>query len=92
MQADYVFTMPDGIMGHHSRPVVTLLRDQDDNLKHQELKAHVYSGDYFSLLATRLDEISQTLASEEPANIALQHIVNDLLYLQRYYKVTKKTN
>ena len=76
---------------NHAVESVTYLADTDAQTDHQELKAHVRSGDYFSLLATKLDEVSQQLVDNKPEQtIALQHLIDDLLYLQKHYNIVQK--
>ena len=94
--SDYRLAALTGILSHTPAPVIYLedadeLKDIDDHLKTQELKAHVRSGDYFSLLATRLDDISQALSDSSPEQtILLQHLIDNLLYLQKHYNIVAK--
>lgn len=71
--------------------------DADDSLVRLgggklELESHIRSGDYFSMLATRLDDIASclnrgdTLPHEE-----INRLVNDLLYIDRHYHLTRKS-
>ncbi len=48
------------------------------------------SGDCFVTLATRLDKIAQGLSMDSAEQIELEHIVNDLFYLQDNWSVTAK--
>jgi len=67
-----------------------ILRDEPLPDKHQ-LVALIRSGDYFSVLATQLDEINQVVASTNLSeSIKLQQAVDTLLELQRHYKIIKK--
>lgn len=70
-----------------------LLRDgelEDEELL-SELTAHVRSGEYFAMLATNIDAISDRLvAANEAEQEQLQRIADDLLELQLKYKITKK--
>lgn len=50
--------------------------------------AEVASGDYFTLIASRLDEISH-LTDDYGAKIWLEGIVSDLIYLQDNYTIVK---
>lgn len=60
-----------------------------DNLN--ETDVLVRSDQYFATLATRLDSISQRLKKSDGAeHDHLQKIVDELLYLQGYYKIKKK--
>ena len=57
----------------------------------QEIDAMVASGDTFSTIATQLDKLHTTLLDNEHLDCPeLQHLVDTLLYLQRYYKITTK--
>ncbi len=59
------------------------LPSEDMTQSHQlELRVYIKSGEYFSTLATILDEIS-----DHPE---LQQIVHDLIYLQQHYIITEK--
>lgn len=91
---DIAYTLTDpNIVLSHMAAAPWLTRDEDSRLRQQELKAHVMSGDYFSLLATRLDEVSQNLKTNPaPESGVLQSIVDDLLYLQRHYRIVRKTD
>lgn len=63
-------------------------RDTDNKT---ELKAQVASGDYFALLATRLDELSQSLKKDNHSDyVLLEHAIDDLLYLHKYYAISKR--
>ncbi len=56
-----------------------------------ELKAQIASGDYFVLLATRLDALSQELEKREPdAHIVLERTITDLSFLHENYEIKKK--
>lgn len=55
------------------------------------LTAQVQSGDYFAMLATNLDLMSQTLAARRKSDSeTLRKMVDDLLYLQQNYAIIKK--
>ncbi len=56
-----------------------------------ELQAQVASSDYFSLLATRLDQVSQSLKETNHSDyVILENTIGDLLYLQDDYTIIKK--
>ena len=71
---------------------VMMLRDGSQKPKSKaELQAHIASGDYFTLLATRLDQVSQSLQDSNRSDyVILEDTICDLLYLHEYYKVSKK--
>lgn len=55
------------------------------------LRAQVASGDYFALLATRLDQLSQELEKTNPdAHLTLERTIADLIFLHERYNITKK--
>ena len=66
--------------------------------KKQQLRFHIQSDDYFATLATILDLIKQD--SEKAIKIMnkihhitqdqLENLKNDLLFLQKNYKIVKK--
>jgi hypothetical protein len=72
---------------HYPKWSKLMLRDIDDT-NHRLVDIQIYSGDYFVLLATQLDTLSQDLSAAK--RDTLQAIVNNLLYLQSTYKITKK--
>jgi hypothetical protein len=88
------------LIGHDdpAAPPALLLQDTDEDedeapvaAEHQELSAFIRSGDYFGMLATRLDVISDNLHPDNEAEaVILQHIVNNLLYLDQNYILVKK--
>ena len=57
-----------------------------------KVDTQIESGDYFMKLATTLEVLSQRPTSQ-PAGLTdeLEKIANELLYLQHYYEVVKKT-
>lgn len=56
-----------------------------------EIAAHVSSGDYFATIATKLDRLSVSIEeADKMAAHELERLVDELLYLQRTYKITKK--
>lgn len=67
-------------------------RDHDPRLfSKEELLAQLASNDYFAMLATSLDEVSQHLETARHSDyVILEKLINDLLYLQHNYKITKK--
>jgi len=59
--------------------------------KNIELESHIRSGDYFSLLATRLDDIASRLShSDDLQHEEINKLVNDLLYIDNHYQLTRK--
>lgn len=62
-----------------------------EDISRAKLKVCLRSGDYFAMLATLIDEISDSIEAGETAQVyKLQKIVEDLLYLQREYQIVKK--
>lgn len=92
INAQYALTLSSSLVSHWQGRQLTL-QDTDEHFNLLELKAHVRSGDYFSLLASRLDDISQTMSADHEAeSIGLQHLVEELLYLQRRYQIIHKAS
>lgn len=56
----------------------------------KSLEFHIKSDDYFGTLAAVLSLISQTLENNKRHKKTLENIVNDLMYLQKEYKIIKK--
>jgi hypothetical protein len=94
--ATYQLSSSLGIVSHYNTPVA-LVRDAVDKEWWQQerqlqVAMQVRSGDYFATLATKLDELSQAVKEkDEMAADDLELIVNDLLYLQRNYQISKKS-
>lgn len=56
-----------------------------------ELIAQVASQDYFAMAATNLDKVSHHLKAIHHSDyFVLEDLIEDLLYLQSHYKITKK--
>lgn len=71
----------------------SLVMDIDENkqyLKALYLRSLIRSGDYFSALATELDNICAEVQENDVATVELQRIIRDLLYMQSEYRITKK--
>lgn len=67
-----------------------LFRDLPDEYA-AELQTRVASGDYFIVLATQLDLLSQELAETDPnAQMQLERIITDLAYLHARYEIHRK--
>jgi hypothetical protein len=71
--------------------------DGDDFLggfdaKRLELESHIRSGDYFSMLATKLDDIATRLnQGDDLPHEEINRLVNDLLYIDRHYHLARKS-
>lgn len=66
------------------------LNDQED---FDPLDVLVRSGDYFTVLASYLDDVMQNLELPDGdlrAELTLQQLVEDLLHLQEEYLIVKK--
>lgn len=63
-----------------------------DFMNRLDLESHVRSGDYLPTLATRLDDIASRLnRGDELPHEEIDRLVNDLLYIDRYYHLTRKS-
>jgi hypothetical protein len=80
------------VSNHHWPDTVMLVRDGSMRTADKsELEAQAQSGDYLSLLATRLDQISQSLKRHHHTDyIILEGTIQDLVYLQNRFKLVKK--
>jgi hypothetical protein len=57
-----------------------------------ELESHIRSGDYFSLVATRLDDIASRLNQcDSLQQDEINKLVSDLLYVNNHYHLTRKS-
>lgn len=64
---------------------IVFVKDVNNNTN---LDAQVRSGDYFSLLATQLDTLSNKLPKTCAKEVdQIQDIIDDLLYIQSRYKL-----
>ena len=68
------------------------LRDFDDERERIEnLEHHIEADDYFGSLATIIDLVRQEMKSADPPlRETLGRLKNDLLYLQKNYRIVKK--
>lgn len=64
-----------------------LLRD-GENTQKKDIDVQIKSGEYFVTLATELDQISWEVDLKGARQ--LQDLVDELLYIQRRYKITEK--
>lgn len=56
-----------------------------------ELESHIRSGDYFSVLATKLDDFSTRLdRGDTPQRSEIDSLVSDLLYVDQHYRLVRK--
>lgn len=63
-----------------------------DFMSRLELESHIRSGDYFPMLATRLDDIASRLnRGDELPHEEIDRLVNDLLYIDHHYHLTRKS-
>lgn len=88
----YQMTPLSGVLKHAARKF-WLLRDVDidEPIEQQRLHAQIKSGDYFHVLVSDLDEISQNIAKlDEAQSITLQHLIDNLLYIDRHYQLRAK--
>lgn len=86
----YSLSFADHLLSHGPGRT-RLMRDFIDE-NPEGVGALVASGDCFITLATTLDEVVETLSSaDEIARPQLERLVRTLLYLQRHYKITRKT-
>ncbi len=93
MNYSQAYSLPSpllGLMGQNSGGFVC---DADTPLStaRLELESHIRSGDYFSTLATTLDTLIERVGScNAPEAAQLTAIVEDLLYIDRCYQLTKR--
>lgn len=66
------------------------VREVPDDPQELHLQALVASGDYFETLAANLEQVASAIPANSVEQYQLQHIVGQLLYLQRHYDITKK--
>lgn len=69
-----------------------LIFDKDDQTpRRNHIKAHIKSDDYFGTLATVIDLITQEKEKIEAGqNKVLKNLKNDLVYLQKNFKIIRK--
>lgn len=66
------------------------VREVPDDPQELHLQALVASGDYFETLAVSLEQIASAIPANSVEYYQLQHVVGQLLYLQRHYDITKR--
>jgi hypothetical protein len=76
--------MPDRRTGSY-------VADLDDGREYNEADALASSGDYFVALASRLDQLAQSLPRDGAEQIELEHIVSTLFYIQKHYAIVAKS-
>lgn len=90
MNSTYVINPANSIFTHGFGLSPGVVNDIED-ISRDKLQVCLRSGDYFAMLATLIDEISDSIEADEPAeSYRLQKIVEDLLFLQREYKIVQK--
>lgn len=89
MHSTYTLSLGNMFLSHDLVPPLTVQDVTDEDGK-AEVEALVASGDYLETLATKLDDISRSLARRSmPEYIDLDHIVDTLLYMQKHYTIRK---
>lgn len=84
----YIMTTHPRTLSHY-RSAPAWFGDYDDG-DFTQADALAASGDYFMVLATRLDLLAQTLPQDSAEQIEVEHLINTLFYLQRHYAVVPK--
>lgn len=90
--SNITYALPEqGKVMSHGGDWLLMFRDGYSPDEKLELMAQVRSGDYLMMLATALDSLSYTLTSgNDPEAAILQKHVENLLYLDKEYKLVKK--
>lgn len=90
MNDSYLINANNFIFTHGLGLSPGVVKDIED-ISRDKLQVCLRSGDYFAMLATLIDEISDSIAANDPAQAyRLQKIVEDLLYLQSDYNIVQK--
>jgi hypothetical protein len=76
-------------------PTLQLHDHEETYIMPKKIDVQVKSDDFFALLASRIDSLNQAIVAQHAAcqqtiTPELQSIVDDLLYLQEHYTITKK--
>lgn len=88
--AMYSLSFADSLLAHGPGRSYLLHDFIDENP--EGVGALVASGDCFITLATTIDEVTESLnTADETARPQLEKLIRTLLYLQRHYKVVRKT-
>lgn len=69
-----------------------LLHDLPRDDEKLQAQALVASGDYFEMLAAELEQIATVLPVHCMEQYQLQYYIGQLLYLQRHYKIVKRSH
>ncbi|MBU4421575.1 hypothetical protein L6259_01785 [Candidatus Parcubacteria bacterium] len=70
---------------------VTLIINDKKFIRRKNIKFHIKSDDYFGTLATVADLMKQEKKElEDRHNKFLENLKDDLIYLQKNYKIVKK--
>ena len=90
MNDTYAVVLP-GFINSHFKGIVSLFHDRSQP-NDPTLDAFVHSGDYFVTLATMLENLASELpeTSVVATGQALSKLADELLYLQKHYKIIPK--
>lgn len=86
--ATYVLHPSDWVLGGSTTDL--LLHDLPKDKEELHIQALVASGDYFEMLATVLEQVARALPLYSTEQYLVHHYVQQLLHLQRYYKIIKR--
>jgi hypothetical protein len=87
----YSVDFGDILLAHSGQIFGQLLHDGDDrpdeSRQYTQVDALAASGDYFMVLATRLDALSQDMPPDSAQHIEIEHMIQTLFYLQKHYSI-----
>ncbi len=86
----YDLSVTDTVLSH-GLGKLSWLNDLDDGRDYNEADALAASGDYFMVLATKLDLLAQSLPQDSAEQIEIEHMVTTLFYLEKHYTVVAKS-
>lgn len=87
----YDLTASEVVLSHGPTSMLSWLHDLANSREYTDADALAASGDYFMVLATKLDLLAQSLPRDSAEQIEVEHIVTTLFYLEKHYAVVAKS-
>lgn len=88
--ATYSINLGGSLLSHGPGEAGLSWLNDADGRQYTEADALAASGDYFMVLATKLDLLAQSLPRDSAEQIEIEHLVTDLFYLQKHYGIVAK--
>lgn len=90
MSIGYTFVNSDSLLTDGITANLLFLRDVSGDSINWRSEALAASGDYFETLAAKLEDIATVIPNTSVEQHQMQDVINQLLYMQRRYKLVRK--